>query len=322
MAMTFRARSLTKATRSRALRWGAVAALLCAAPAPASAGGPDPAVDEASAVEAKELFQKARAAVKQGDLVQALFWFRKSHRRRPTSGTLLNMASCEEQLGLTASAWLHYRELIAQLPADDERLPLAKVRATALEPRVARLQIQLAPGAPLGTTVTQDNVELVRADLGAILPADPIEHVIVVTAPGRRERRYEVTSAEGNLEQVTVEPGPASASIPAAPTPAAPTPAAPSSGNQARLAGFIVGGVGIAGVGVSGVTGILAIVKKNEGTGKALATASTVAFAVGLSVLGVGTYLVLSNRDKPTSTAAFAPLVLPGGAGLGASGTF
>lgn len=312
MEMTFRARSLTKATRRCALRWATVAALLCAAPAPARAGAPDPALVDVSAVEAKELFQKARAAVKQGDLAQALVWFRKSHRRRPTFGTLFNMASCEEQLGLIASAWLHYRELTLQLPAKDERLPLANERTASLEPRVARLQIELASGAPSGTTVTQDNVELTSLDLGAMVPADPIEHVIVVTAPGRRERRYKVTLTEGKRAKVTVEPGLESV----------PITAAPLSGNQARTVGYIVGSVGLAGLGFSAATGILFITKNIEGTGKALATASTVAFAVGLSALGVGTYLVLSNRDRPTSTAAFAPLVLPGGAGLGASGTF
>ena len=329
MPMTFQARSLTMALCLRALRWATVTTLLCTAPLPAQAAGPD--TPAASVEEAKALFVKARAAVKEGNLAEALVLFRKSYRQHQAPGTLLNMADCEDKLGFTASAWLHYDRLTLQLPPNDERLPLVKERAAALKPRVGWLQIKLASGAPVGTTVTQDGDEFVSGNLGAVLPADPMAHVIVVTAPGHKERRYQVTIAEGKQETLMVEPG----------QEIAPVVAAPSTGNPARTAGFILGGVGIAGLGVGAVTGILAIAKKNEvarlcpepkqctpegvaieGTGKAFAAASTVAFAAGLATLGVGTYLVLSNREKPAPTAAFAPLFLPGGAGLGASGTF
>jgi hypothetical protein len=281
--------------------------------------------------------------VKQGNLAEALVLFRKSYRRHASPGTLLNMADCEDKLGLTASAWMHYQLLTTKLAPGDERIPFAKVRVTALEPRVSRLQIKLAPGAPPGTTVTQDNVELKPADLDAILPIDPTAHVIVVTAKGHKEQRYEVTIAEGKQETLTVEPGQPEAPIVNVNAKLTAPPATPASstGNPARSAGYVLGSVGIAGLGVGAVTGILAITRKNEvarlcpepgqctsegvaieGTGKALAAASTVAFAAGLASLGVGTYLVLSNREKPTTTATIAPLWLPGGAGLGASGAF
>jgi hypothetical protein len=205
MERTFWARSLTRSIHRRALRWAAVTALLCAAPLAASAAEPDAVVEEA-----KALLQKGQEAMKQGDRAEALTLFHKSYSLDPTFATRLYMASCEEQLGLTASAWLHYLQLWVELPADDERAPVAKERTAALQPRVPRLQIKLAPGAPPGTRVMQDNVELSQGDLDAVLPVDPTPHVIVVTAPGRRDKRYEVKVAEGAHETLTVEPGPVS----------------------------------------------------------------------------------------------------------------
>ena len=202
MERTFGVRSFPRMIHRRALRWAAVAALLCAAPLSAIAAEPD-----AVAEEAKELLQKGQAAMKQGDRAEALRFFQKSYVLDPTFATRLSLASCEEQLGLTASAWLHYLKLWVELPADDDRVPFAKERTAALEPRVPRLQIKLAPGAPPGTRVMQDNVELSQGDLDALLPVDPTPHVIVVTAPGRNDRRYEVKVAEGERETLTVEPG-------------------------------------------------------------------------------------------------------------------
>jgi hypothetical protein len=315
--------SFTAAMGQRAMCLGAAIALLCTAPAPAWAGAADPAA------EAKELFQQARAALKLGEHAEALVLLRKSHRRFPKPGTLLNMAECEDRLGLIASAYQHFQELTTMLPADDKRFSLAQKRAAELEPWVPRLRIDLASGVPTSTSVIRDRTEVGPSSLGVELPVDPGEHVIVVTAPGRAERLYRVKLGEGARENMKVEPGQKIAKDTAKPVHGPPT------------AGIVLASVGGLALIVGGVTGGLAIAKKNEvavlcpqqkqcsplgltveATGKGFATASTAAFAVGLSALGVGTYLVLSNRGKPTTTTALAPLMLPGGAGLGASGAF
>jgi len=317
--------------------------LLCTATASASASAaePDPTA------EAKELFLQARAAVKKGDPAQALALFRKSQGRRPTAGTLYNIAICEEQLGLTASAYQHFKELATQLSASDERLPVTKEHVAILEPRVPWLRIDLARGAPTGTSVTRDDVEVSEANLGVELPVDPGTYELVVTAPGRSVRRYTVTAAEGKHETRTVEPGEQTASMikAAAPPPhllaKAPVQEAPRRASGSTVAVISLGTAGFTGIGAGAGFGVAAIVKKNqveklcpvpkqctaagvavEGTSRVYAAASTVAFAVGLSALGIGTVLVLTNRDRPTTKAAIAPLVLPGGAGLATSGAF
>jgi hypothetical protein len=116
-----------------------------------------------------------------------------------------------------------------------------------------------------------------------------------------------------------------------------------AAGNPRRTAGFVVGGVGVVSLVVGATTGLLAFSKKSEvdslcprsdvcsaegiaaeSTGKSLATASTITVVVGLVAASAGAALVLTSGggSEPRPSAAIAPLVLPGGAGLGAFGRF
>jgi hypothetical protein len=101
-----------------------------------------------------------------------------------------------------------------------------------------------------------------------------------------------------------------------------------------------VGGVGLVGAIVAGVTsGMLAsrngrindaCVNKVCSVagrelidgGKPLMAVNAVAWGVGIAGLAVGTFLVVTSPSAPSTSVAFAPAALPGGAGLGASGRF
>jgi hypothetical protein len=324
-------------SRGRAALPGMVFALLCAVSASAFAAAPDPIAD------AKELFQQAKAAEKKGYFEQALGLFRKSQHLRASAAALLNIADCEEKLGLTASAYQHFQEVTTQPSAGDDRLFRARKHIAALKPRLPWLRIDIAPGTPAGTRVTRDGIEVNRSSLGVDQPIDPGQHEIVVTTPNRPDRRYAVISVEGKHDSVTVEPGEQPAPlVKAVSSPEMKTPAvAPRRTSGAKTAGFALVGIGIPSLSASAVTGALAIVIKNGvekvcpvpkqcsqagmeevRRGKYFATASTITFVAGLTALGFGTYLVLSNRTRPTTKAAMAPLVLPGGAGLATGGTF
>ena len=61
----------------------------------------------------------------------------ESERIDPSNGTLLNLVLCEERLGKVASAWLHTKELLERLPANDARRPIAERRFAALSARLA-----------------------------------------------------------------------------------------------------------------------------------------------------------------------------------------
>jgi hypothetical protein len=232
MRQTFSVGSFTAAARHRATRLVTVIALVGTAPMTARAEARGATQDAIK--EAKELFVEARAAMQQGNLTQALEGFRKSHRRHPSPGTLLNIADCEEQLGLVGSAWLHFHLLTIELPASDDRHALAEERAASLKPRVPWLRIDLSASTPADASVTCDSIAAAKTELGAALPIDPGAHVIVVTARDRQEQRYEVTLVEGTHDRLTVEPGTVVRGRGEPARAAAPTAAMPRAAERAR----------------------------------------------------------------------------------------
>jgi hypothetical protein len=354
-----------------------VAVLVASAPsrglfaqtAPGAGVSASQAEAEARKRDAKAKFLQGRAALNRGEYATALVFLRTSQELYPSPGTLLNLALCEERLGMLGSAIGHFQEVMRLLPQGDERQSIAKHGATMLEQRVPRLRIELAKGAPEGTTVARGGAPVQASDFGKDLPVDPGKHVVVATAPGRPDRSYEVALVEGARGVLSVEPGPAPEppkAVVIEPAPAKKVeaaranPRAPPSGegrasggddprvaepddatSSRRTAAFIVGGVGIVGIGVGAITGALAFTKKSdvdelcpredtcilegveaEQSGKRLATASTIAFAVGIAGVGVGAVLLITSGSSSKRATAIGPIALPGGAGVGARGRF
>jgi hypothetical protein len=285
-------------------------AMLISGPAPAQTR--DRAAGEA-------LFRAGREAAEAGDHATACKRFEESNRLDPALGTLFNIADCREKLGRLASAWQAFQEVAQRLGPGDERGPIAEARAAALEPRLPRLVLQLSPGAPVGTVVLREEVELGTGSLGVPLPVDPGRHVVTVRAPGRAERRYDVVLEEGKATELTLEvgePAPGQGATAATSTPTSPPPDLPASGGSSRTAGFVVGGIGVASVIAGVVTGGLALRYKSKmddhcsdgvcdqtgfdaaDKGDTFAKISTVTFAVGAVGIGLGTYLLLSSDDE------------------------
>ena len=104
-----------------------------------------------SVAAAEQLFEQARALFDQGNFAEACPRFDASYKLDPALGTLLNMATCYEMLGHIASAWGHYREVIAhaQKVGDLARIDIAKARIAALQPRLPKLTIK-PPKYPIG----------------------------------------------------------------------------------------------------------------------------------------------------------------------------
>ncbi|MCA9628661.1 MAG: hypothetical protein KC766_13375, partial [Myxococcales bacterium] len=143
-----------------------------------------------AAAEATALFQSARDDMKEGDYAAACPKLRESLRLKHASGTLLNLALCEERQGEIASSWAHFLEAAASMSPGDERIPIARQRAAALEARLPRLTLSLPPGAPAGTRVERDGEPVSSASFGVAIPVNPGEHRVVVTAVdgGRTEQ--------------------------------------------------------------------------------------------------------------------------------------
>lgn len=264
--------------------------LLHAQPAPAApAASPRPLDLDARKRDAKAKFLQGREALNRGEYATALVLLRTSQDLYPSPGTLLNLALCEERLGMLGSAYAHFQEVGRLLAPGDDRLSIAKHGLASLEQRVPRLRIDLAKGAPEGTTIARGGALVPASDLGKDLLVDPGKHVIVASAPGRPDRSYEASLVEGGRVTLSVEPGPPPeppkpdpappavdpARAPVAPTAPVPVPRAPveppprpaepdDTTSGMRTAAYVVGGVGVAGISVGAVTGILAFVRKGE----------------------------------------------------------
>jgi hypothetical protein len=302
-------------------RWLAPAALLVAGlllPAVASADPGDPAGAEA-------LFREGRAATEAGDHQKACAKFRESNRLDPAPGTLFNLAACEEKLGHVATAWTLFREVTERLPANDERHKIAAARAAALEPRLPRLTVVLAPGAPEASRVYRGSIELGAGSLDSALPVDPGKHVLAVEAPGRARSERTIEIAEGEAKREELQVG-----VPMV-AGAVADDAAGGSGDTRRTLGFVLGGVGLAGVAVGAVTGVMVLGKKSTvddecdeqkrctqtgldaaDAGTTLGTVSGIGFIAGGVLLGAGAVLVWTSGSSKSSDSGSALHLGPG----------
>jgi hypothetical protein len=316
---------------------GALAAALASTALPAAA-------QDVAAAEA--LFNEGRALLDKGDYPSACAKLAESQRLDPSSGTALNLARCQRQLGKTATAWASYK-LAARLARQQGKAPRAEEadrNAAELEKVLSYLTIEVPDAVP-GLEVRRGDVRLEQGALGSRLPVDPGKHVITARAPGYRTATIEVDVAPAGdaktvrLPALDKEPAPplASALVPSAP-PAraeAPAPAAPDAGSGA--APWIVGGVGVASLGVGAVFGGLAL--KSYGDAKTAcplrtgcssmaldlrsragldANVSNVTLAAGIVGLGVGTVLFVLGRKRPSAPppVALVPVVDRAGASL------
>ncbi len=321
--------------RARFAPLAIVVAALVATPALA-----DDKPQQTDPAAAAALFQQGREAAKKQDFATACARFGESYRLDPAPGTLLNLGDCNQRLGKIASAWQRFREATEHLPQDDDRIAAARQRVAELEPKLPRLVIVLAAGAPPGTRVVRDNVELGPASLEVALPVDPGDHVIAVDAPGHAAKVVSVTLVEGKTERVVVEPG----AIEAAPVSTSPIGEAPPPRGLGplRTAGLVVAGAGVASIGAAIATGLILpskeqIVKQHcdashfcdptglaaAHDGQTLSTINTVTWIAGGVAVAAGAALfVFGGRSASSPRAALFAAPTPGGAAASLEGSF
>jgi hypothetical protein len=120
-----------------------------------------------------------------GEIARACDKFRQSYELDEQLGSLLHLADCFEQNGQFASAWSSFRDAGDWAEkAKDSRVDLARERATALKPRLSKLELKVPEGMPEGTTITRNGTELPRSLWTTPVPLDPGEYEIVVSAEG------------------------------------------------------------------------------------------------------------------------------------------
>lgn len=267
--------------------------LLCFALGLSSFAQAQPSAESKAAAEA--LFDEGKKAMSAGDYANACQKFEQSDALDPAIGTELNLASCYEKAGRTASAWATFRRAAAMAKAkkQPDREKLARKRAEELEASLSRLTIVVPEAVRVpGLVVTRNGSEVGSELYGQPVPLDPGSLTIEAKAPGKIAFSKTVQLGAKANESVTIsaladDPNagsvppvePAGEQPPPVVTPANPPPADPyeppptqdsSSGSGQRTIGLVVGGVGVVGLAIGGVFALRASSKNDDSKNECL----------------------------------------------------
>jgi hypothetical protein len=291
----------------------ALAVIACAGPAAAQ-----------TAEEADRLFVQGHALYDQGKLADASVALTRSLALGPSMTTAALLAACDEKLGLLSRAHDEYLDASRLASAlFDKREAYFKDRADALAPRVPRLVIKIDPAAP-PTRVTRGGQEIEAELLGTEIFVDPGTIEIVAAGPDGAEIHRSVVASVGQRAEIVL---PAFAVLKQSPARRA-----------THIASYVTGGIGLAGVAVGTGFALGAVARNNDSQACApgaptcqarndaivAANVATVAFAIGLPTLALGTVLFFASRPTaaaaPKSAASFS--IVPGPRSISISGTF
>lgn len=218
-----------------------------------------PAAAQTDSAAARALFSEGRELMEKDRFEEACPKLEESLRLDQGMGTQFNLAHCWEKVGRTASAWALFLDVAAAARASNQpqRETAARERAKALEPKLTRMRLEVPEAAP-GTKVERDDKEVGRAAWGTAMPIDPGDHVIRVTAPGKRPWSHEVkvpaTSRTFSVSVPVLEDEPLAAEASAAPDMGVKTqsetadegPTRDEGSNGQVVTAWVVGGVGVA----------------------------------------------------------------------------
>jgi hypothetical protein len=300
---------------------------------------------------ARAQLEAGYALKEQGQYAEALPHLLESLRLDVTLKTLTNLADCEEHLDKLVDAqkhWVLARDR-AGVEGNEKLRAAAEAKLTALEKRMPRLIIKLAPGSPPGAEVLRDGTALGAISLGLALPTDPGPHTLIVRAKGHADASTSVTLGEAEQKDVVVSAGLKEAIA----TPPSETVSAEGEvmhqglGTQ-RTVAVVAASVGGAGVILGAVLGGLAI--SSWGTAESdcpngcsatsnaqterthaltFATGSTIGFIAGgvLVVGGAALWLTAPPRKEapgsvPAGAAQVGVAIVPGPLGVSLRGVF
>lgn len=177
-----------------------MSAILIVAGVPHPAGAQDDSATsegattpEATALEARMLFEDGVRASRDERWAEALDAFRRSRALVPRASTLFNIAIALDRLG-------RVRESITTI---DEYLTISDVTADAID-RAGATRLRIEGRARLGRLIVRvtppdSSLELDGAQLapGAVQEVDPGDHVLSATAPGHLTQRVRVAVRPG-----------------------------------------------------------------------------------------------------------------------------
>jgi hypothetical protein len=174
--------------------------------ATSDAASPKPSAADRAA--AQVLFDEGRELMEQGRAADACPRFEESERLEPGLGTRFHLAACYEALGKLASAHALFLSVAAEAASRSQpaREKVARERAQAVEPRLARLTIEVPFSPSPALRITRDGAAVGTAQWGLPVPVDPGVHHVDASAPG-----YESWSTD---VEVPREPGVTRVNVP------------------------------------------------------------------------------------------------------------
>lgn len=220
----------------------------------------EPTAEDKAAAES--LFQDALKLIQNNEYADACPKLEASNKLDPAVGTLFNLGDCYEHTGRTASAWSSFGE--ARRLADrlkDARAAAAAEREKALEPRLAKLAVQVAEKAD-GLVIYRDKKPIDAGLIGSAIPVDPGKHTIDAQAPGREpwSSTVDVPDQPGTV-MITVPPLAAARAV----TPGGPGRSPETTGMSGmKIGALVIGSAGAASLIVGGIFGGLAAGKTSE----------------------------------------------------------
>jgi hypothetical protein len=308
--------------------------------------------------QAKNAFNEGATLFTQGEFDGAAQAFRRAYALKPSWKLLYNIGQSEaaaKRHGPALEAFEKYLSLGGdEVPAARRDEVVAELER--LRPVVGSLEIE----APDGALVVIDGVERGAAPLpGVVRVSAGVDHVVqirlgaevlanrTVSVGGRENLVVKVGASADAAEPPAAElPPPAPEPAPAPAEPAEPAPAAGAS--ALAIAGWATLGVGAAAAIAGAITGGVALSRNkeldqecNDADGcpaaehadaldgrDALATTSTVTFAVGIAAAAAGVVMLVVDRrrgpERPAEQAAvaLAPIAAPGLGGVALQGRF
>jgi hypothetical protein len=291
------------------------------------------------AVRAHALIDEGRRLMAAGDYANACPKFASSKALDPAPSTDLALASCYEKAGKLASAWDAFRAAAAGSGAKGHAAS-AKKKAAAIESKLSRLTIAVAPSAQITGLEVRCQDEPVQAlQWGVAVPRDGGEYEIQAAAPGKKtwSTRVELRPSKQSLvvDVPALEdapPAPSAQTVASGePAPADAVSEAPSAdgehpGRTQRLVGLIVGGTGIVGVGVGGVVALMAKSQMNAAQNEAnpashsdsvsalnTGNLATVVVGIGAAAAVAGAIVWFTAPDAPVTVGTSGSALLIGG---------
>jgi len=260
-----------------------------------------------NAAAAEALFKQGKQLFETEKYADACKKFQASQDLDPAVGTLLFLGDCNEKQGKTATAWAAFQQAISLAEQnDDKRLKIAKLRATALEPLVSKLKVNV-PLAVDGLVVRRDGEELPPSIYGTELPIDPGVYVIEATAPGRTTFTKEVMVEDGG-KTVSLD-------VPELPEEGGAVPDPEPGGREEEdgvdavlVGGIVVGGLGAVGLAVGAVFGTMADSTNEESLAQCRPEDPTICFQEGVDL----------REDAQTQARTATGLFVVGGVALAA----